>query len=376
MSPAFRAEFARNELPAFIRKYGYLKRVLEDRDENGEVVAFGAQSAAVERTCRTTGDAPGALPSLILKHVLAISTILHLEDLDICLPPLEEKIVLVDPGPVLGPAVRVLRSLLVERIKADRYTDLSGKLFGQMSEEWSSADRASAGVGNCSDGVYRICYPESVGGALVAELAPMLASEVLPKEAKLLEIAKSELAEDRNVLVFAWHAHCGLYERLAGLLERETGFKCPILDTNKVTAKKRDAWLAKEIVGKNRRMMLVNPAAVETGFNKLTHFSTVIWFQPPGCNPKSERQAKGRIRRPGQTKEQRIYWLVYQFTSQEMVRKLLLHKVAESLSVDGLDPTAALRASGVGEASGLSGYDIGRQLYRMVLEEQGETADV
>lgn len=373
LSPSFRVEYPRGESEAFGRDCGYSRRVIEERDpRTKEVVAFGSLSDRVERGVRLTGYAPGLLPSSLLRHVLSTAVVLHLEDLCINLPPIHEEVELIEPDPEQYARVRRMRSTLIQRIKSDRFTPMQGKLFGQMSEEWSSADRIPEGIGNEEDGVYRVRYPKSVGAELVAELPSLPAALVLPKERRLLEIVKDEIAEGRNVLVFAWHAHCGLYERLAGLIETVTGRACPILDSDRITARKRDAWLRNVIVKKGEPVLIVNPAAVETGLNSLVHFNTVVWFEPPGCDPKAERQAKGRIRRPGQTKEQRVHWLVYKGTSQELLRKLLLHKVAESMSVDGLDPTAALRASGIGQREGMSGFDVGRQLFQMARQEMGD----
>jgi len=375
LSASFREEYERGAVEDFGRDCGYSRRTVEMRDSaTKKQVVFGSQSDRVEQTMKMTGYAPGLLPSSLLRHVLSGAVVLHLEDLAINLPPIQEVVEIIPTGDELGKRVRRLRGELVQRIKSDRFTPMQGKLFGQMSEEWSSADRISAGIGNCDDGVYRICYPASVGGGLVAELESMPADVILPKEARLLEIIRDEIAQGRNVLVFAWHAHCGLYERLAKLIAQVTGRPCPILDSNKITARKRDEWLRRTIVAKGEPVLIVNPAAVETGLNSLVHFSTVVWFEPPGCDPKAERQAKGRIRRPRQTKEQRVFWLIYEGTSQELLRKLLLHKVAESMSVDGLDPTAALRASGIGQREGMSGFDVGRQLYLMARAEMGEAA--
>lgn len=141
-----------------------------------------------------------------------------------------------------------------------------------------------------------------------------------------------------------------------------------VLDAAKVPAKKRNAWLKREVVAKNRRVLLCNPAAVETGLNCLTHFSTLVWFQPPDCDPRAKRQAEGRIYRIGQTCPVRVYWLIYKGTSQEVLHKLLL-KVAESEAVDGLDPASPLQASGIGTPAGMTGFDLGRAIFEAVEAE-------
>lgn len=370
-SPLFRQEFDRGECAPFRERYGYQKRILKDVDrETKKVVAFGTSSNRVVRQMQAAGDAPGALPSFILRHFLPIAAPLHLEDLNLNLPPSEERVEMIDPGPLLGPRVRVFQQALVDQIAADRFSPLQGKLFGQMSEEWSSADRAALGVGNSEDGIYRACYPESVGGSEVCRLDMMPADFLLPKEQRLVEIVSSELAEGRNVLIGAWHSHCGLYERLAKILKDKLGITTPILDSTKVPARSRKDWLKKNIVGK-AQTMIVNPASIETGFNALTWFATLVWFQPPACAPKTALQTMGRIRRPGQKLLQRFIWLVYRNTSQVTLHQLLKLKMAESMAVDGTDNTAMLRAAGVDPVDGVGGFDLGRALYTQARKERG-----
>jgi hypothetical protein len=371
ISKPFRERFARDEIHDFGRMFGYLRRYVDMLDKDTrEVVAFGKTSDRVERR-RTIGYAPGILPSLLLTYVLPVAAVLRMKDLEVDLPPRSEVVEVIDPGPVLGPRVRALRAALMAQIREDRDSDLAGKLFGQMGEEWSSADRASEGIGNSPDGIYRVTYPEAVGGQTVAELAPMPAAEILPKERRLLEIVKGELTEDRPVLVFVWHSHCGLFERLARLIHAETGELPVILESEKVPAKKRQAWLKREVIAKRKRVLLCNPAAVETGLNCLTHFCTLVWFQPPDCDPRAKRQAEGRVYRLGQTRPVRIHWLLYTGTSQEVLHRLLLLKVAESEAVDGLDPTSALQAAGIGAPAGMTGFDLGRAIFEAVNAEEG-----
>ncbi|WP_437605232.1 hypothetical protein WMF20_29240 [Sorangium sp. So ce834] len=97
-----------------------------------------------------------------------------------------------------------------------------------------------------------------------------------------------------------------------------------------------------------RRVLVVNPVAVRTGLNSLVHFASVVWNENPACNPLIRRQAIGRVRRIGQKLQARAYAPVYKGTLQEVLHRLLLHKVGVSEGADGIDATAALQAAGVG----------------------------
>lgn len=372
LSSAFRAEFGRDEEGEFVRSYGYLKQIVEMRDKDSKKpVTYGAMSDRVERVERTSGQAPGVLPALLLRHLLPIAVTLHVDDLGIDLPPAAEIVEHVDPGPELGRRYHALQRTLIAQIKRDRFSQLAGRLFGQLAELPSYLDRATADVGN-EGGVYQIRYPDAVGGAVVATQPGLPASELLPKEAWLVDVVRRELAEGRSVMVFVWHLE--LMPRLSRLLEEATGEKAPILWADKVQPKRREAWIDKEVVGRGRRILVVNPVAVQTGLNNLVHFASVVWYENPACNPLIRRQAIGRVRRIGQKLQARVYTPIYKGTLQEVLHRLLLHKVGVSEAADGLDATAALQAAGVGAADELAGRDLGRLLYEMLTRDEGEEA--
>jgi hypothetical protein len=372
LSPSFRREFTRDDEMGCVRRHGYVAQFVEYKDKKTrEIVAFGSQSDRVERKTKILGGAPGMMPSL-MRHVLPSSTFIHLDDLDLDLPPLKEQVIWVDPGQKLGETVKNARKLLLARIKADKRTPRHGALFGAMAGEWASADLA--GIGNEPDGMYRIRYPESFGSEVVAELH---VSGILPKEQVLIDEVRAELAAGNNIIICAWHSQSTtILHRIKELVETHVGETCVVLDSHKVKATARDEWIQKEIVKKNRRIMTANPAAIGTGFNCLVHFCTVIFYQPPSYNPKDVRQLMGRVRRPRQTRAQQIKWLLYKGTSQENVHTLLGWKRAASVALEGLDDTAELESIGVDTTHEITAYHMGQQLCRMALEQEGETVDV
>jgi hypothetical protein len=203
----------------------------------------------------------------------------------------------------------------------------------------------------------------------------MPAAPMLPSERVLIERIQANLADGRNTIIFAWHTDSGLFQRLARLIEAETGERCPVLLSSTVKTRDREKWLRTEIVGK-ARVLLVNPACVETGLNVLTWFSRVIWYELPGCNANMLHQATSRVHRLGQTLDVLVEWILYARTAQQHLHRLLLLKLAEIQSVAGADPRAALMASGVGVQEGMSTYDLGRALYRIERKARGENSDV
>jgi hypothetical protein len=207
VSPGFREEFSRGDRQRFIDRYGYRKRVLEERDrQTGEVVEYGSMSDRVTRSERIVGNAPGILPLFILRHLLPVSVTLHKSDLAIDLPSCKQEVCYVEPSTEQVRNYTNLQSALVAAIKKDQFDEeKAGKLFGQLSELPSYLDRATIDTGNTERGTFEIRYPESVGGDLVAAADPLPATELLPKEQWMIDKITSELAEGRNVMVFSWH---------------------------------------------------------------------------------------------------------------------------------------------------------------------------
>lgn len=359
----FREEFGRDEIAEFVKRYGYLKQLVEEKDkDSGKVVAYGSQSDRVETSVRNIGNAPGVLPIFLLRYLLRISVVLHKSDLSVDVPPRKDFADRVDMLPEQSEQFNILKSALMDNIRKDQFTELAGKLWGQMAELPSYLDRATNDVGNTDEGIYEIRYPENCGGDFVAKAEPIRAV-LLPKEEWMLDRLKQELDEGRNVMILGWHTK--LLPRLSRLIESRLGVEAPVLDPNKVAAAKRQAWIDKEVLKKGRRVLIVNPVAVQTGLNNLVHFSTQIWMENPAVNAVVFRQATGRIDRIGQKKETRIYFPVYRGVSQESMHKLLLHKVGVSMAVDGLDAESALHAAGVGDSSEFSALSVGKQLFEM-----------
>lgn len=366
LSSRFREEFEREETNAYVERYGYLKRTIT-MSGNSQEVSYGKVSDRQEK--KSLAQAPGVMPVSLLRHVLPIAVTLQLEDLEAELPEKTEIVRAIAAHPDAFVRYKQARDKLVAAIKRDRFSDKAGKLFGQLAELPSYLDRATSDTGNRPDGRYVVQYPKDVGGEVLASFEGLDPSLMLPKEAELCSIIKGELAEGRRVMVFPWHTE--LMPRLKKLIEAQCRCRVVILEADKVPPKKREAWINKHVVGPGIEVLLVNPVAVQTGLNNLVHFSSVVWYENPGCNPQIRRQAQGRIYRLGQTQPVRIYTLYYDDTAQELLHELLLYKVGISEAVDGLDPKGSLQAAGVGEMSELSGQSVGAVLYKMLTRELG-----
>ncbi len=328
---------------------------------------------------RKIGQAPGVLPLFVLRHMLPSAILLQKSDMVEELPPLIEIGEAVEAAETLRARYADLRDALVKRIMEDlrQKSSRAGLLWGQMAQIPSYLDRAHADTGNAGEpGArrYEIRYPAAAGGGLVAAAEPLDAGETAVKEDWLLETLQAEFAEGRRCIVFVVNTRSGLAERVLRLVDGRFGAgTATLLQAEKVPAGKRMAWIDREVIRRGRRALIVNPEAVETGLNNLVYFATAVWFQNPNCSSVTYTQANGRIHRPGQTAECRVYVPYYGATTQETQFVLLGHKVAAARQADGLDVTSALLAAGVGqnEAAAASSLSLGQAIYRKLSEGVG-----
>ncbi len=363
-SPWFRAEFGRGDLQRFLDRYGYRKRLLSDRDkETGDVVEFGSSSDRVVRSSRIIGDAPGILPLFLFRHLLRCSVTLHRADLKVHLPPCRHLSVKVKPDAELGDSFKRMFHKLVEQIRKDKFDkEKAGLLLGALSEVGSYLDRSTLDTGNRPDGSYVIAYPHD--GDEVTRGESFDPSTRSAKESWLLDLLSREFREDRNVMVFTWHEN--LLPRLVRLIQQQFGCEVPALVAAKVPTAKRQAWIDREVVRAGARIMVANPATVQTGLNNLVWFNTEVFHENPGCNPITARQSVGRVDRLGAKKETRIYWPMFEGTIQQQLHALMLRKVAISTAADGLDAESVLIAAGGTDDPYMAGMSLGKQLLAML----------
>lgn len=367
ISPEFKQKFGRDNVSAFIDRYGYWKQIVQDKDTDGQIIEFGSNSDRVIRSVRKAGVAPGILPLFQLEYILPCAVTLQKEDLGLGIPPCKEHVIGLHAEGDLLSNYEMLLSALKDEIKRTRFEPgMAGKLWGAFAHMPSYLDLAC--VGNTEDGqMFELKWPESVpdlGGTVIASVPTLDPDILLPKEKYLLDTIQREVAEGRNVMVMAWHLR--LIPRLEKIISH-AGYKTIVLDAAKVSTSKRQEWIEKKVVKPKVQVMICNPMVIQTGLNNLVHFGTEIWVENPSCNAIIYRQACGRIDRIGQTVPSTIVFPIYENTAQSHQHRLLMHKVGVSKSVDGLDPEEALKAAGVVD-SDFMGFSVGKQLYNMMME--------
>lgn len=370
LSSDFRKEFGRGESARYSKTYGYQKQLIVIEKGTSKVKEFGAFSDKTEddsKRAKNAGFSPGMLPASTLKHALRKSVTLQLRDIAKSLPPCHFKVERIEPTKEQGERAVSLLTRIHDQIKKDRFTKDSGKLMGALTEAPSFLDRCIEGVGNQEDGSWVSAYPDD---RIVWQFPGFSADSRLPKEKWLLNYLDNQLAAGRDVIVLAWHLN--LLPRLRTIIEKDLHVLAPILYSDKVAPKNREAWIQKELDGKGARVFLCNPVSISTGLNALTRFNSVAWLESPVSSAHTFRQANGRVVRIGQRREQELVTAVYGYEQnskanvQMLLHKLLMLKVGVSEGIEGLDPTAALQAAGVGDQDALAGRDIGRLISSML----------
>jgi len=374
LSPAFREEFARTDEERFVDRYGYRKLFVPVKEGGGE--RRGPRGTFTDRDCkgRILGDAPGVHSGLILRHLLPLGLFVHKADLGQNLPEVTE---VPEPVCLQGDSNAVdlldeyqrLQTALIDRIKRDRFSPkLAGRLLGQLVELPSYLDRATDDQPRMV-----LAYPateENPEGEVIAVGRQFPARWITPKERHLLDTLRRHLDAGEKTLLFLRHTGTSdLPRRLRRLIADELNTRSIWLDAAKVPTDRRKRWIEEHVLEPEIPILLVNPAAVQTGLNNLTAFNSAIWYEL--AHTTTYRQANGRIDRLGQTRPVTIHVPYYRGTGQETHFELVARKVSASLQVEGLDVRAALEAAGAGgEEDGNAAavaQSLGEAMYRALV---------
>lgn len=170
---------------------------------------------------------------------------------------------------------------------------------------------------------------------------------------KLKEIVEHEIYKnDNRIIIYTFYTGDGINNYLKKKLEEE-GYQVTVLNKNteysyscdgskkKVPKKKREEFIKKD-VKKGAQILITNPELVKTGTN-LIDFAPIVRYQMD-YQVYTERQARGRTRRIGQSKDCTIYYLYYINSLQEDITKLMATKIVASEAIEGNMDAAGLEA--------------------------------
>ncbi|WP_374684723.1 DEAD/DEAH box helicase family protein [Variovorax sp. ZS18.2.2] len=308
----------------FMREHGVLKDIYKETSSTSHRTAKGKQVAV------RTSKAPGFGPVGILRYVLPITVFLKLREIgQNVLPGYEEQFVEIAMTQAQGKAYEAMSRTLVQILKqalAMKDSTLLGVVMNVLLAWPECCFRAET-----------VRHPRSKA-LLHLQPAVFTESEVMPKEAKLLEICAQEKAQGRKVLAYSIYSGTrDTTARLKAQLEMR-GFKVAVLRAS-VDAAKREDWVADQ-VERGIDVLICNPELVKTGLD-LLEFPTIVFLQS-GFNVYTVQQAARRSWRIGQKRDVRVIFLGYAGTTQMDCLRLMGKKIAVSQSTSGEMPESGL----------------------------------
>ncbi|TYC50502.1 hypothetical protein ESZ50_02215 [Weissella muntiaci] len=175
--------------------------------------------------------------------------------------------------------------------------------------------------------------------------------KLLPKEEKLVAIAKLEKSMDRPMVVYIKDVNNGLPERLTKILS-DRDFKVSVLKSNTTALTKRSQWLEDQVVKKHVDIIITNYSLVKVGLD-LISTPTLLFYQL-GYSYFDVAQAARRASRIGQKRKTETYYLAYE--GEKSYQKILLALIAKKQQatnlINGNTSSDGLSAMLGGEESG------------------------
>ncbi len=186
---------------------------------------------------------------------------------------------------------------------------------------------------------------EAVKDTLVLDLPYVDTHQPLPKEAKLVEIAQSERARNRKiVLLIEQTTTRPLPQRLVPLLKQH-GIRATYLDTSRVQASNREEWIERQ--AHQMDVLITHPKAVETGLDLLS-FQTVVVYEAI-YKVISLAQAIARVWRLRQNRPVKVISLIYEGNLEGYAWPVIARKISWAKSVYGNFVQSGLGDAGLDE---------------------------
>ena len=331
-----------SEIP-FAEQYGIIESVFEAKE------SFRSNKMSKGKQVASPKVKPGISPKIFTDFLMDRAVFLDLSDMSRFLPPLKEKVVLVDTEEeIISEYTRVTQTL------RDKSKEKSG--FGLMS----SMLQFSLSYCDKPYGVGPIIHPVT-GQKVVTpgDLSYLVDGNLLlNKERELVSIVNKELEENRNMVIFCEYTNSEetcITERLMEILEKHCGLygQVQIIKSSSPAAIKREEWLH-EKAAEGVRVFITNPKILETGVDLCFkhkgveyNYPTICFYQM-GYSLYTLWQASRRHFRLNQREECRTYYMASAGTVQPAVIKLIAAKQVATAAIQGKFSAEGLSAMAEG----------------------------
>jgi hypothetical protein len=312
-------EYGEAGVRQFAEAYGVLEKVTTiDPSENA------CSDAKVTTTVKRR---PGASPLLFGKYLMNMAAFVSLEDISDGLPPYAEEVVTVDMDSKLAIAYAKLEEDITAALRENHGNP--SVISTAMNALLLYPDRPY-GLGTLYG--YRVDKETGERERFIISEPPDLDEDyVYAKERRLIEEIKSELANGRNVQVFAVYTQKRDVTRRLQELMRKEGIRAEVL-TAETPPEQREAWYERQLRN-GMQVCICHPRLVQTGLDLLL-FPTIFFVQT-GYSIYTLRQASRRSWRIGQKEPVRVVFFTYSDTAQESCLRLMGKKLLVSLAMEG-----------------------------------------
>jgi hypothetical protein len=329
-NPDVRRLYPFKDVNRWIDHYGRWKRTWTQNLNANHTHNRGAHTGVERWNERPPQELPGVSPA-VARFLLPITLFGKITDLGYHLPPLEDQVELVPMGKALGAHYKAtsdrLVKLAMQRLEEDHDPGLLSVWFATCRYRPMSAFRDE-------DVTYK--------GERVLALPRLLLDDrdPLPKEERLAEKVKANIARGRKTLVFVEQTGTrDIRGRLADVLARRVpGVNVQQLSASDMKPAKRELWIKRN--APRMDVLLVNATLVETGLD-LVMFSDIIFFET-NTSLYSVWQSMRRVWRLGQRNNVTTTFLAYSKTVEESLLEIMGEKMKAAMLLYGDDAAGAL----------------------------------
>ncbi|HET9217266.1 MAG TPA: hypothetical protein VFR18_09825, partial [Terriglobia bacterium] len=271
-------EYGEAGVRQFAEAYGVLEKVT--------TIEPSENACSDAKVTTTVKRRPGASPLLFGKYLMNMAAFVSLEDISDGLPPYTEEVMAVDMDPTLAIAYTKLEEDISAALR--EYHGNPSVISTAMNALLLYPDRPY-GLGT----LYGYRTDKETGERerfVISEPADLDQNHVYAKELRLIEEVKSELANGRNVQVFAVYTQKrDVTRRLLELMQKE-GIRAEILRAE-TPPEHREAWYERQLRN-GMQVCICHPRLVQTGLDLLP-FPTIFFVQT-GYSIYTLRQASRR----------------------------------------------------------------------------------
>lgn len=294
-------------------RYGVLKHVTKVETYDTGV------NTIQKRTPLQPKEEPGIAPQMTAQFLLHKTGFMELGDLGLPLVELKEIPVFIDFDEKHGKEYRNFHDRL--------YNACQAHSKGGTSGAWSKFIPATINYADRPDLETIVEFND--GDIVVAPSFPR--DYYHAKERRLVELVQNELAEGRGCVIYCnYTSSYGVHQRVKEVLAAH-GIRAEILESH-VSPMERVEWLSRK-EDEGLKVLICNMKLVEVGLDLLP-WPTIIYYQL-NYDINTVRQSSRRSWRIGQTRECRVYYLVYD-GSQQMAQFLrLMNRRGHALLTEG-----------------------------------------